>query len=150
MDESSRPSALQGFPVVLLLPIQWADLDAYGHVNNLVYLRWFEAARAVYATRVGVEVLPGRSGVGAALASISCKYLRQLSYPGSVFSGVRATRISLGGVTLEFRIVDSSIGVPVAEGTCDAALYDYAENKPVAVPERIRAAVEELEGKSFP
>lgn len=102
-----------------------------------------------YASRVGVGVVAGEDGVGAVLASISCKYLRQLNYPGEVFSGVRATRISIGHITLEFRIADSQIGVPVAEGTSDAVLYDFAANEPVPVPDRIRVAVEQLEGKSF-
>ena len=150
MDESARPSALQGFPVVVPFPIQWGDLDAYGHVNHLAYLKWFEAARAVYASRVGVEVIPRQDGVAAVLASISCKYLRQLSYPGNIFAGVRVSRISIGSVTLAFRIADGRIGVPVAEGTCDVVLYDLAADKPVPVPDPIRAAVEELEGKSFP
>lgn len=149
MNESSELSALQGFPVVVQAPILWGDLDAYGHVNHLGYLKWFEAARAVYASRVGVEVLPAESGVGAILASISCQYLRQLSYPGNIFSGVRVSRVSIGSITLEFRIADGQIGVPVAEGSCDAVLYDYATNEPVPVPDHLRAAVEELEGKSF-
>ena len=136
--------------MVIELPIQWGDLDAYGHVNNLVYLKWFEAARAVYALRVGVDVTPRPNGVGAAVAAVSCRYLRQLSYPGSIFAGVRVTRMSIGSVTLEFRIADGKIGVPVAEGGCDAVLYDYAADKPVPVPDHIRAAVEALEGKSFP
>lgn len=149
MGESLPPFALQAFPVVVQLPILWSDLDAYGHVNNIVYLKWFEAARTAYALRVGVEVVARQSGIGAVLASISCKYLRQLSYPGSIFSGVRAVRLSVGTVTLEFRIVDGQIGVPVAEGSCDAVLYDFAANTPIPVPDHIRAAVEDLEGKSF-
>ena len=149
MNEEDHPAALLGFPVVVRLPIQWGDLDAYGHVNNLVYLKWFEAARALYATKVGVEVLPGKRGVGALLASISCKYLRELTYPGEVYSGVRATRLSLGGVSLEFRIVDCRLGDPVAEGSCDVVLIDYSSSQPIAVPDEIRAAVEQLEGKRF-
>ena len=150
MHLSSQPSSLQEFPIVVELPIQWGDLDAYGHVNNLVYLRWFEAARAIYALRVGVDVTPRQDGVGAIVAAISCKYLRQLSFPGKIFVGVRVTRMSIGSVTLEFQIVDGQTGVPVAEGGCDAVIYDYSANKPVPVPERIRAAVEELEKKPFP
>ena len=149
MGESSEYSALQGFPVVVQFPIQWGDLDAYGHVNNLAYLKWFEAVRALYALRVGVDVLPRKKGVGAVLASISCKYLRQASYPGYVVAGVRVTRLSVGGITLNFRIADGQIGVPVAEGNCDVALYDYADDKPIPIPDPIRAAVEKLEGKSF-
>jgi acyl-CoA thioester hydrolase len=149
MDESSRPSALQDYPIVAEFPIQWGDLDAYGHVNNVVYLKWFESARAIYASRVGVEIFPNEQGIGAVLSAISCKFLRQLSFPGDIYSGVRATRLTLGGVSLEFRIVDAQLGTPVAEGTCDAVLYDYAANQPVAVPDAIRTAVEQLEGKSF-
>jgi acyl-CoA thioester hydrolase len=150
MGESTQRVQLPGFPIVVKLPILWGDLDAYGHVNNLVYLRWFEAARAVYATRVGVEVLPSQTGVGAVLATISCKFLRQANYPGDIFSGVRVSRLSIGSVTLEYLIADSRTGVPVAEGASDVVLYDSATEKPVAVPDHIRAAVEQLEGKSFP
>lgn len=149
-DTARRPATLDGFPVVVPLPIQWGDLDAYGHVNNLIYLRWFESARAVYATRVGVEVLPSQTGVGAVLATISCKFLRLLNYPGDVLSGVRVTRISLGSVTLEYLVADSQTGVPVAEGTSDVVLYDYAADRPVPVPDHIRKAVEQLEGRPFP
>ena len=132
------------------LPVQWGDLDAYGHVNNIVYLKWFEAARAVYATRVGVEVLPSQQGVGAVLASLSCKFHRQLRYPNEVIVGVRISRMSIGSVTLECRIVAAKTRVPVAEGSCDCVLYDYAAERPVAVPQHIRAAVEALEDTSFP
>ena len=33
------------FPVVIELPVQWGEMDAFGHVNNVVYLRWFESGR---------------------------------------------------------------------------------------------------------
>jgi acyl-CoA thioester hydrolase len=141
---------MSGFPVVIELPILWGDLDAYGHVNNLVYLKWFEAARAVYATRVGVDVTARQQGVGAIVAAISCRYLRQLHYPGTVLSCVRVSRMSIGSVTLEFQVVASDTGVPVAEGNCDAVFYDYGAERPVPVPDYIRTAVERLEGKLFP
>lgn len=151
MNDATKPSALSQFPVVLDLPIQWGDLDAYGHVNHLVYLKWFESARAEYASRVGVDVLPQqRNGYGAIVAGVSCKYIRQMSYPGKVFAGVRVTKLSIGGIALEFRVVDGRTGVPVAEGGCDAVLYDYIKGQPVPIPDSIRAAVEQLEGKRFP
>jgi len=149
-DEHTQPSAFDDYPVVIRLPVQWGDLDVYGHVNNVVYLKWFEAARAVYALRVGVEILSRDYGIGAILASITCNYRRPLPYPGEVLSGVRVTRISVGSVTLEYLVVDAQTGVPVADGNSDVVLYDYAADKPVPVPDHIRAAVERLEGKPFP
>lgn len=149
MQDSKRPSALHEFPVVVTLPIQWGELDAYGHVNNVVFLKWFESARARYGSRVGVDMTPNSSGYGAIVASVSCQYLRPLSYPGDVIVGVRVTRMSIGSVTLGFCIVDARTGVPAAEGNCDAVLYDHSNQRPCPIPDFIREAVEELEGKQF-
>lgn len=150
MNEDAGKPELAGYPIVLPIPIQWGDLDAYGHVNNVVYMRWFEHARCVYGDKVGVEVVSRETGIGALVASVSCKYLRQMTFPGDVLVGVRITRLSIGSVSLECCIADASTKVPVAQATCDAVLYDYALGQPVPVPERIRLAVENLEGKPFP
>jgi acyl-CoA thioester hydrolase len=150
MSESNEYPGMAGYPVVNRITVQWGDLDAYGHVNNVVYLKWFEATRADYARRVGVEVLDRNQGVGAILTSIHCDYRRQLAYPGEVLSGVRITRISIGSVTLEFLIADATTGVPIAQGGCDVVLYSYADGKPVPVPDDIRRNVEKLEGREFP
>ena len=67
-----------------------------------------------------------------------------------IFAAVRVTRISIGSVTLEYRIVDARTGIPIADGDSNVVLYDYAADTPVPVPDDIREAVEKLEGKSFP
>ena len=65
-------------------------------------------------------------------------------------AAVRVTRISVGSVTLQYLIIDAQTGVPLADGHSDVVLYDYAANQPVPVPDHIRAAVEQLEGRAFP
>ena len=149
MPTTNKPTALAQYPIVIELPIQWSDLDAYGHVNNLAYLKWFEAARAVYAMKVGVAVTPDPNGYGAALADVECRFLRQANYPAVVFVGVRISRMTIGSVTIEFKIVDSGTGVALAEGGSNAVIYDNAAGKPTPIPDRIRNAVEELEGRHF-
>ena len=42
------------WPVTLEIPVQWGEMDAFGHVNNVVYLRWFESVRIAYFERCGV------------------------------------------------------------------------------------------------
>ncbi len=36
----------------LRLPLRWRDMDAYGHVNNAVYLNFLEEARDAWVERV--------------------------------------------------------------------------------------------------
>lgn len=39
------PEPLAGFPVRVDIPVAWGEMDAFGHVNNVVYFRYFESAR---------------------------------------------------------------------------------------------------------
>ncbi len=65
-------SALGRWPVTIELPVQWGDMDSFGHVNNVKYLRWFESARIAYFERAGVMVeMPG---VGPILARQEIDY----------------------------------------------------------------------------
>ena len=45
----------QEYPVVLSQDIIWGDMDAFGHVNNTVYFRYFEDARIAYFDQIGVH-----------------------------------------------------------------------------------------------
>src|SRR5258708_13223791 len=72
---------LAGFPVVLSLPIQWGDQDAFQHVNNTVYLRWFESARIKYGDMAGVGQDVGRVAVGPGLPPLHVQYSPLLSNP---------------------------------------------------------------------
>ncbi len=44
---------LPSYPVVVEWDVAWGDMDAYGHVNNVVYFRYFEQARIAYLERIG-------------------------------------------------------------------------------------------------
>ena len=47
---------MDGYPVALEVPVAWGDVDAFGHVNNTIYFRWFESARMAHFERVGLPV----------------------------------------------------------------------------------------------
>ena len=51
------PDELADFPVVIALPVQWGDQDAFGHVNNTIPIRWFESSRIAYLEHSGMGLL---------------------------------------------------------------------------------------------
>ena len=81
MSEHRTPAELAGQPVVVTLPVQWGDQDAFGHVNGVMYFRWFETARVEYLNRSGLRHLMSQEGLGPILAAIKCDYRRQLKHP---------------------------------------------------------------------
>ena len=65
---------MDSYPVHLEIPVAWGDMDAFGHVNNTVYFRWFESGRMALFERIGIgSERPER--VGPILASTSCEFL---------------------------------------------------------------------------
>jgi acyl-CoA thioester hydrolase len=140
-------SLLAGFPVVVTVPVQWGDQDAFGHVNNTVYFRWLESARIAYSQRIGLLELLASQRIGPILAAQSCDYRRALTFPDTVHVGIRMTRIGRTSFSMEHRIVSQELGAVAAEGTSTTVVFDYGENRPHPVPELIRQAIEALEGR---
>lgn len=78
---------LEAYPAVVDIPVAWGEMDAYGHVNNAVYFRWFESARMAYFDPLGVHEIKQLSGIGPILASTSCRFRIPLTYPDQVSIG---------------------------------------------------------------
>jgi len=64
------------------LPVRWGDMDAFGHINNVQYMRYLESGRIAYIEEVlGVAVEAEENIV---LADIHCVFLQPLRYPVTV------------------------------------------------------------------
>jgi acyl-CoA thioester hydrolase len=137
---------LAGFPVTLPWPVAWSDMDAFGHVNNAVYFRWFESVRIHYFERIGWRT--GATGtVGPILASTSCAYRAPLTFPDTVVLGARVEEVLADRFTMRYRVMSERLGRVAAEGEGRVVAYDYAANAKAALPEPVRAAIEALEGR---
>jgi acyl-CoA thioester hydrolase len=147
--EQDLESLLPNYRLVIALPVFWGDQDAFGHVNNNAYFRWFESARIDYSERIGLLDLFRSQRIGPILASIACDYRRQIVFPDTVHVGVRVSRIGRTSLGLEHAIVSQSQMAVAAEGTSTIVVFDYRSNKPHAIPADLRQAIEALEGRSF-
>ncbi len=140
---------LAGFPVVTAIPILWGDQDAFGHVNNLPYLRWCETSRVEYLRRVALWVALPPSGIGPILASLKCDYKMQLNYPGTILVGARVTRIGNSSIRMEHYVVSLEGKRIAAEVDSTLVWYDYKRQEAAPVPAQARQIIGDLEGRSF-
>ena len=146
IDEPTAHSLLAGYQVVLTIPVQWGEMDAYGHVNNTVFFRYFESARVVYLGRCGFLEAYERDRVGAILHSTDCRFRLPLLYPDTILVGCRASEVADDRFTSAYRIVSLTAGEVAAEGSGVVVAYDYRANGKTALPERVRRLIAELEG----
>ena len=136
---------LAGYPVILDIPVAWGEMDAFQHVNNIVYLRYAESARIAYLAQAGLSESMEGAGIGPILASINCRYLFPVTYPDTVRVGTRVTEIGADRFTVHFRIVSTRHSRVAAQGDSVIVSYDYRTGSKVPLPDAMRAAILALE-----
>ena len=135
-------SALAKYRTITSLPVQWGDQDAFGHVNNVIYFRWFESARIDLLNVFESSVTMSGSGLGPILASIQCDYRRQLHFPDTVSIGSRITRVGRSSADIGHAIVSQRHGHVVAEGSSVIVIYDYSAKRVTRIPDDLRILFE--------
>jgi acyl-CoA thioester hydrolase len=134
------------------LTTRWSDNDAYGHLNNAVYLQLFDTAITGWLND-GVGTPVTTLAAQGVVVESRCRYLRELAYPSDVHTAVRVER--LGRTSITYRV-----GVFAAERDEIAALghwvhvyVDPHTRRPVPVPSEVRGmfeAVIDARGHSGP
>ena len=136
---------LAGFPVVIEIPVAWGEMDAFGHVNNVAYLRWFESSRIAYFERIAAMTDVTRGDGGPILAETRCRFRLPLAYPDRVLVGARVSAVGEDRFTMQHAIASTKAGRIAADGEGIVVWYDYGAAKKARLPDEVRARIEALE-----
>ncbi len=119
--------------------IRFGDLDAMRHLNNVVFLRYFETARINYLNGLfGTHDPVNRDGgFGFIFASCHIDYRSPGHFDEEVAISVRPADIGTKSLKLEFEMrVDGRL---LAEGYGVLVGYDYESGESAALPEGLKA-----------
>jgi acyl-CoA thioester hydrolase len=133
---------LSDHPIRVTLPLQWGEMDSYGHLNNVVYFRYFESARMAYFRHIGFF---DNRGVGPILHSTSCRYKAPLHHPDELTVGVRTTRIEDDRFHMSMSLWSGSRAVVCAVGEAIIVAFDYDLQQKASLPVDVRGRIEALE-----
>ncbi|HUQ31644.1 MAG TPA: thioesterase family protein [Pyrinomonadaceae bacterium] len=136
---------LEGYPVVIEIPVAWGEMDSLQHVNNIVYFRYFESARMAYFNELAIWSYMEETGIGPILASTRCKFRIPLAFPDTVSVGTKVEGVEEDRFLMKYVVVSREHGKVAAEGEGVIVSYDYREKKKAPLPEEIKARIESLE-----
>lgn len=153
------------FPTIQAIPVAWGDMDAFQHVNNVQYFRYFESARLAHSLDI-LNALPASdpfdrrgfieaTAVGPILASSSCVFKLPVEYPDVLYAGSYVVGASAGDAThaaapgeardrfvMEYAVFSSKADRVAATGEATIVLYDYrAKRKAAGTPPGLLAAM---------
>ncbi|MFB6263632.1 MAG: acyl-CoA thioesterase [Bradymonadaceae bacterium] len=144
---------LEDYPIVVEQSVSWGQMDAFGHVNNVQFFRFFEDARIAYFEALGIYDSDApdsdEGGVGPILAETSCKFLAPLTYPDDLRIGARTTELGESHFEIVYEIASESLDRPAARGDSVVVSYDYDRGEKVPVPAAWREAFVDLEGDAI-
>jgi acyl-CoA thioester hydrolase len=136
--------SLDDFNIKVDIPIAWGDMDAFRHVNNTLFFRYFETARIKYFEKAGFLETMEKNSIGPILASISAKFIKPLFYPDTVTVGSRVTSIEPTQFMMEYIIESKSKGI-AALGESKMVVYDYKSSRRTALPDIVRNKIREID-----
>ena len=132
---------LKDFTFVVDLNIEWGDMDALQHVNNIEYFKYFQVARIAYFENIDSESVMGGTRISSILASTQCKFIYPLAYPDSISVGVRVDTMADQYFTMKYSVVSQKHQRLAAIGDAKVVMFDYANNKKVSIPNEIRKTI---------
>jgi acyl-CoA thioester hydrolase len=138
---------LRDFPVRIQMPVAWGEMDAFQHVNNVVYFRYFESARIAYFDAIEMMNVMETTGVGPILAETHCRFRIPLTFPDTVMVGARVRELARQGFTMHYAVASRRHGKLAAEGEGRIVTIDYAGGGKADLPEVVRERILALEGE---
>jgi acyl-CoA thioester hydrolase len=130
--------------VTVEIPVAWGDMDAFGHVNNTVYFKWFETARIHYFEKIGLNERMKRDRKGPILARTTCDFEKPLTFPDTVRASAKVVKLGNTSFVMEYRVTSAKHG-DAAKGEGVIVLVDYEKGGKVPLDAELRARIEELE-----
>jgi acyl-CoA thioester hydrolase len=127
---------VEGYRYVRPVELRFRDLDAVGHVNNVVYLTYMETARIQW----WIDVTGHRDfrNFGMILARTEIDYKAPASWGDRLEVGVRCASMRRSSFVLEFRVAEPDGGRVFAEARKVLVHYDYEAGRSVPLPDALR------------
>jgi acyl-CoA thioester hydrolase len=136
---------IEHYPLIIEQAVAWGDMDAHGHVNNVIYFRYMENARVEFYRRIGKYEFEERTGITLVVKSTSCRYVSALACPDRIAIGARVAEISDEQILMQYLVVNRGTGQVAALGEAAIVALKAADNSRVSFPPELRERILELQ-----
>ncbi len=120
------------------IEVRFADLDAYGHVNNAVFFTYLETARVKLFREQFTEMM--QRGLLFLVVEASCRYRKSIALTDRVHIDISTEDLGRSSFTLGYLIHDGC-GKEFAEARTVMVCFDQGRGKTISLPDDFREAL---------
>ncbi len=136
-------SARSDYELFRTMSTRWADVDIYGHVNNVVYLSYFDTAINGWYLEAGLLQMEAPAQVFLVVET-GAQYFSEIRFPDVVHVGIRVIRLGSSSVTYDIALFTNDCDIACARGRYTHVLVDNVSRQPVAIDGIRRECLEAL------
>ena len=136
---------LAAYSVHIEIPVAWGEMDAFAHVNNVQYFRYFESVRIAYFLRIGLGTTLETNTIGPILAETSCRYRFPFTFPDTVKAAARTRAYTDTELHMEYMVWSDTQANAAAVGTGRVVCFDFEQGVRRRFPDEILHAVRKLD-----
>jgi acyl-CoA thioester hydrolase len=145
------------------IAVRWGDMDSYGHVNNVYFIRYLEDTRfALFTPPLGknapsnvpdelsvFDLFP--EGSNGLMAGHRIEYQAAMSYEdGPITSRLWITRIGNSSFDIGYELGSSDAGTVYAIASTTLVIVNTESGRPVELPQRLRDTLAQWLGGPVP
>ena len=72
------------FPFPIKQNVYWGEMDAFGHINNVIYFRYFETGRINFFNQTGFWKDLDNETVRIVVVKLDCNFVQEIIYPKEI------------------------------------------------------------------
>ena len=129
----------------LEMNVEWGDMDALHHVNNIEYFKYFQKVRIAYFEKNNSSMLFSESRISTILASTQCKFIYPLFYPDTISIGAGVESMGNDYFTMKYAVISNKNQRLAAIGDAKVVMFDYDKNSKTPIPKEIKKRIIEFE-----
>ncbi|TAE22343.1 MAG: acyl-CoA thioesterase [Candidatus Kapaibacterium sp.] len=115
--------------------VRWGELDAYGHVNNVVYFTYFEFSRTKFMTDLGLhDFFNGKKSLQV-IVNCAMNFRREVRFPAMLEIGTRIAEIGNSSYVMHCGMFLKDSTTCAADGTGTIVCIDPATKRSMPIPE---------------
>ncbi len=133
---------------LLSLRVDPSELDAYGYVNAIAIVKYFQAARIHYFEEAGIIDHHKTHGIGPLVVSCKLDAKTPLFYPGQISIQSRMKKIGTSSFCMTHDLSKGS-GELVVAAEETLVMFDFVKKTKMPFPPEIRTRIEALEDQTY-
>ena len=140
---SGEPLSRSDFTYFMQIQTRWADMDSYGHVNNMAFYGFIDSCLTGFLVTECSHDKDHAAAIGLVVES-GCQYFKPVTFPSIINCGLRVAHLGTSSVRYEVGLFADNDLKPSAQGFFVHVFVDRVTMRPTALPSNIREGLSSI------